>query len=208
MLTSLHSIFSVHLLCVHLPIVHSHFLTIGQPPWLVCNGLGGWAFGDEWLDSWRTLGVNVQVVHRVHNFTIKRYFSRSFPMKHVTSRCNYQTSMPYVCVRCGNTYLVGGEKYPGWKKFVKYLNIAYLKEIVPIHEILFLILEFLTNHLYIMVASMKIDKKNNLVRLKRNIDSCIQFFQFIVLLYCLLSHLFWVKMMAYIQNPCHILVTW
>ncbi len=65
----------------------------------------------------------VQAVHRVRNFTIKRYFSGSFPVKHVISRCNCQAFMPYVCLNGGNTYLVGGEKYPGQEISVKYLNI-------------------------------------------------------------------------------------
>jgi hypothetical protein len=68
---------------------------------------------------------------------------------------------------------------------------------VSVHEILLLIPELLTDPLYIMVASTRIDKKNNLVRLRRNTDSCIQFCQLIVLLYGLLSHLFLVRVM-----PC------
>jgi hypothetical protein len=93
------------------------------------------------------------------------------------------------------------------KKYLQSIWI-YLKEMVPVHEILLLIPELLTDPLYIMVVSMRIDKKDNLVRLRRNTDSCIQFCQFSVLLYGLLSHLFWVRVMPCTQNPSHILVTW
>jgi len=60
----------------------------------------------------------VQAVHRVRNFTIKRYFSGSFPVKHVVSGCVIVKHLCHMCASMVVIHILLEERSIQGKKYL------------------------------------------------------------------------------------------